>query len=57
MNDWEIQEELQKNQQRFEAALKIYLQRGKRYPGQASNIKAAIEEADTLIAKLEETKT
>lgn len=53
MSDYEIKEALQLRQQRFEAALTIFVQQGKMKPTTKANLDAAIETADLLIAKLE----
>jgi hypothetical protein len=57
MNDWELAEELQLRQQRFEAALKfiqIKMEHGDREQKVGDAVSEAIELADLLIAKLEE---
>jgi hypothetical protein len=58
MSDLEILEEMvkeyQKSEQRFEATLRIYLQReGGRYSTPLANIQDAIEEADAMLDALE----
>jgi hypothetical protein len=61
MEDWEIQEELQKRQQRFEAALKFATSSmlfGTQESGtyRQPTFDEAVQMADDLIAKLEEPR-
>jgi hypothetical protein len=57
MSDYDVKEHFQNRQQRFEAALAIYLQRGGgTYSTPLANIQDAIEEADELLAELEKTE-
>jgi Fe-S cluster assembly iron-binding protein IscA len=50
----EMIKEYQKSEQRFEATLRIYLQRGGgSYTTQLANMQDAIEEADALLDELE----
>ncbi len=56
MIDIETLEELQKNQQRFESALRIYMHQGRVHLGRKLNMELAVEKADDLLAALEKPK-